>query len=79
MNNTNILDMLTVVALVIGVYSFVIAIQNLDENRLQTEDTKQILNKLNTHLLEQDRHLLEQDKHLATQDELLAKGVFYGD
>ena len=64
----NLIDMLSVLALFVGVYSFVIAIQNLDENRLQTEDTKQILHKLNV-------HLHEQDKHLAMQDELLLKGV----
>lgn len=49
--NFNVLDMLSVVALIVGIYSFVVAIQNLDENRIQTEDTKQVLHKLNVHLL----------------------------
>ena len=71
--NFSIIDMLSVVALMVGVYSFVIAIQNLEENRIQTEDTKQILDKLNNHLHEQDKHLAEQDKHLAEQDKLLLR------
>ena len=71
-NEFNIIDVLSVLALIVGIYSFIIAIQNLDENRIQTEDTKQILHKLND-------HLAEQDKHLAMQDELLLrKGDNYG-
>ena len=67
-NNFSMLDTLTILAFIIGVYSFAIAIQNLDENRVQTEDMKQILHKLN-------EHLHAQDLHLAKQDELLMKGV----
>ena len=66
-NDFNIIDALSILALIIGVYSFIIAIQNLNENRLQTEDTKQILHKLND-------HLRLQDEHLAEQDELLRRG-----
>lgn len=70
-HNFSIIDALSIIALIVGVYSYVVAIQNLDENRLQTEDTKQILHKLNDHL-----HM--QDKHLAKQDELLMKGANNG-
>ena len=71
-NDFNIIDALSIVALVIGIYSLFLAIENLNENRLQTEDTKQILHQLNV-------HLAEQDKHLAMQDELLLrKGDNYG-
>lgn len=68
--NFNVLDMLSVVALIVGIYSFVVAIQNLDENCIQTEDTKQVLHKLNVHLLEQDKHLAEQDKLLLAKGEI---------
>ena len=64
-NNFNMLDTLTVLAFIIGVYSLAIAVQNLEENRLQTDDTKQILHELNNHLAKQDLHLAEQDKLLA--------------
>ena len=74
-DNLDILDILSIAAFIIGVYSYTIAVQNLNENRIQTEDTKQILNKLNEHLRAQDKHLAEQDKHLAEQDKLLLKGV----
>ena len=63
-DNLGMLDILTIAAFVIGVYAFVIAVQNLEENRIQTEDTKQVLNKLN--------------EHLAKQDEILLKGVNNG-
>jgi len=69
-NNFDIIDALSIIALIISIYSYVVAIQNLEENRVQTEDTKQILKKLNL-------HLHEQDQHLAKQDELLQKGVNY--
>lgn len=63
-NNFDIIDALSVLALIVSVYSFIVAIQNLDENRIQTEDTKQILHELNNHLARQDVHLAEQDKLL---------------
>ena len=69
-NDFNIIDALSILALIVSVYSYIIAIQNLEENRIQTEDTKQVLHKLN-------EHLRMQDEHLAKQDELLLKGVNY--
>ena len=53
-NNLSFLDFLTMLSFLIGVYALFIALQNLDENRIQTEDTKQILYKLDQHLAEQD-------------------------
>ena len=57
MNNNKFLDFVTLLSLVIGVYAFIVAIQNLEENRKQTDDTKEILKKLDGHLSEQDKLL----------------------
>lgn len=59
-NGLGFLDFITLLSFVIGVYAFIIAIQNLDENRIQTEDTKDVLRKLNEHLHHQDCILNEQ-------------------
>lgn len=47
-------DFLAIIAFLVGVYGFFYTIENLKENRSQTEDTKQILEKLEKHLEEQD-------------------------
>ena len=58
-NQFGFLDMITLLSFLIGVYALVIALQNLEENREQTDDTKSVLYKLNEHLREQDEYLLE--------------------
>ena len=51
---TDFFDFLAIIAFLVGVYGFFYTIENLKENRSQTEDTKQILEKLEKHLEEQD-------------------------
>lgn len=69
MNNENFtfLDFLTILSFLIGFYALLIALQNLEENREQTDDTKEVLEKLDGHLHEQDRHLELQDKLLGKE------------
>lgn len=60
MNNDNqlsFLDILTILSFVIGLYAIKIGLENLEENRLQTEDTKEVLYKLEEHLKSQDKLL----------------------
>ena len=66
-NSLSFLDFLTLVAFIVGVYSLLVALQNLEENRIQTLDTKEVLDKLNNHLHEQDKHLEAQDKLLVKE------------
>ena len=66
-NQFDFLDMITLLSFLIGVYALVIALQNLEENRVQTDDTKQVLFKLNEHLHEQDKHLEKQDMLLGKE------------
>lgn len=65
------LDFITILSFVIGVYALDIALKNLDENRDQNNELKEILHYLDTHLEAQDHHLKEQDLHLASQDKIL--------
>lgn len=65
-NNIRYLDIITILSFVIGVYALDIALENLDENRKQNDDLKEVLNYL-------ENHLQDQDLHLANQDELLKK------
>lgn len=58
------LDKITIISFVIGLYALYIALQNLEENRLQTEDTQKILDDLENHLRTQDLHLASQDRVL---------------
>lgn len=58
------LDKLTVLSFLVGVYALYVALQNLEENRLQTEDTQKILDDLENHLKTQDLHLASQDRVL---------------
>lgn len=51
------LDFLTILSFIIGFYALLIGIENLQENREQTEDTNEILYKLDDHLAEQDKLL----------------------
>ena len=55
--NLSFLDILTILSFVVGVYAIAIGLQNLEENRIQTEDTKEVLFQLNKHLEEQDKLL----------------------
>lgn len=60
MNNDNqlsFLDILTILSFIIGLYAIKIGLENLEENRLQTEDTKEVLYKLEEHLKSQDKLL----------------------
>lgn len=59
MNNNNLgfLDVITLLSFIVGIYALAIAIQNLEENRQQTRDTQEVLDKLNKHLKEQDKYL----------------------
>ena len=65
------LDKITIISFLIGVYSLYIALENLEENRKQNVDLKEILDYLEVHLQDQDNHLHKQDKLL----ENLTKGV----
>lgn len=70
-NKLNFLDLITLIAFGVGLYSLYIALENLQENREQNDELKQILHYLEIHLQDQDEHLKEQDKHLANQDRIL--------
>lgn len=64
------LDFITILSFAVGVYALEIALKNLDENRDQNDELKNILNYLDTHLQSQDEHLASQDRIL----ENLTKG-----
>ena len=63
-NNLQLLDIITILSFVIGLYALDIALENLDENRKQNDDLKEVLNYLENHLQDQDLHLANQDKLL---------------
>lgn len=63
-NSLGFLDILTILSFVVGVYALEIALKNLDENRDQNDELKNILNYLDTHLENQDEHLANQDRIL---------------
>ncbi len=63
-NNLRYLDIITILSFVIGLYALEVALENLDENRKQNDDLKEVLNYL-------ENHLKDQDLHLANQDEIL--------
>ena len=64
MNNLKLLDWITLISFGVGIYALYIALENLDENRQQNDELKQILDYLEIHLQDQDNHLHEQDKLL---------------
>lgn len=72
-NNLSFLDILTILSFVVGLYALELAMKNLEENRLQSKDSEDILYQLEHHLKMQDNHLHAQDLHLAHQDKLLGK------
>lgn len=63
-NNIKILDWVTLVSFMVGLYALYIALENLDENRQQNDELKQILHYLEVHLQDQDNHLEAQDRIL---------------
>lgn len=56
-NQFSFLDFITLLSFLIGFYAILIALENLEENREQTLDTKEVLNKLDNHLAKQDEWL----------------------
>lgn len=62
--NLGFLDIITILSFVVGVYALEIALKNLDENRDQNDELKNILHYLDTHLASQDEHLASQDRIL---------------
>ena len=58
----NFLDLITIISFGVGLYALNIALINLNENRKQENDLKQILHYLEVHLQDQDNHLLKQDE-----------------
>lgn len=62
--NLNFLDIITVLSFCVGVYALYIALDNLQENREQNEELKEVLDYLENHLQDQDLHLANQDKIL---------------
>lgn len=67
----NFLDFITILSFCVGVYALEIALDNLEENREQNNELKEILHYLDTHLEAQDHHLKEQDLQLASQGKIL--------
>ena len=63
-NNLDFLDMLTIVGFIVGLYSLYIALENLQDNKSQNQELKEILNTLDGHLHDQDLHLASQDRVL---------------
>ena len=76
MNNNNqmsFLDLITIISFMVGLYALELAVKNLEENRIQSKDSEEILHQLEYHLKAQDEHLHAQDLHLKEQDKLLGK------
>ena len=63
-NNLKLLDWITLISFGVGIYALYIALENLDENRQQNDELKQILDYLEIHLQDQDNHLHKQDELL---------------
>ena len=62
--NLELLDWITIISFEISLYSLYIALQNLDENRIQNKELRDILDYLEVHLKDQDEHLHKQDELL---------------
>ena len=62
--NLELLDWITIVSFELSLYSLYIALENLEENRIQNNELKEILDYLEVHLKDQDNHLHEQDELL---------------
>lgn len=59
MNNRqfSFLDLLTIISFMVGLYALMLGVENLEENRLQSIDSKKILYRLDNHLSKQDEIL----------------------
>lgn len=62
MNNYDVFDLITIIALILG-------LQNLEENRQQTHDTEEILRKQNKEMLLQEK----QNNKIIKQNEIIIK------
>lgn len=63
-NGFKLLDWITLISFGVGLYALYIALENLEENREQNDELKQILHYLEVHLQDQDEHLASQDRIL---------------
>lgn len=63
-NNLKMLDWITLISFGVGIYALYIALVNLKENEIQSDELKQILHYLEVHLQDQDEHLANQDRIL---------------
>lgn len=70
-NNLSFLDWITLISFGVGLYALYIALENLQENRDQNDELKEILHYLEVHLQDQDNHLRQQDLQLASQGRTL--------
>ena len=70
-NNLSFLDWITLISFGVGLYALYIALENLQENRNQNDELKEILHYLEVHLQDQDNHLHQQDLQLASQGRTL--------
>jgi len=61
-SNFKLLDWITLISFGVGLYSLYITLANLDENRQQNDELKEILDYLEIHLQAQDEHLASQDR-----------------
>jgi len=69
-NEFKFIDWINIFSFGIGLYALYIAVINFELNEKQSNELKEILHYLDTHLQEQDKHLISQDKIL----ENLTKG-----
>lgn len=75
------LDVITILSFVVGLYALKITLDNLEENRSQNKELKEILDYLENHLQNQDELFDELSNHLEKQDnilKILTKGDTYG-
>ena len=56
-----VLDRLTILSFLVGMYALFIGLRNLEENREQSASQQDLLNYLEEHLKSQDEHLHSQD------------------
>lgn len=63
-NNLRLLDWITLISFGVGIYALYIALINLEENEVQSNELKQVLHYLEVHLQDQDEHLASQDRIL---------------
>ena len=61
---------------IIALFSFAIAIMNLDENRSQSNNISKILTEIQNHLRLQDELLERLSEHLEQQDKLLERNMY---